>query len=111
MTLFRTVAAVLILTSTAAVAQTAPAAPPPGAPAAAPGAPLSMNDARTACRTQMDNQGLRGPARQQAMTDCMTQQRPDMAARIKCWRDPGLKGMDKDARKAAMRACVAKAKG
>ena len=44
------------------------------------------------------------------MADCIIKQRPDMESRIKCAMDPSLKGMDKDARRAAVKACVQKAK-
>jgi hypothetical protein len=45
------------------------------------------------------------------MADCIVKQRPDMQAQVKCSMDPSLKGLDKDARRSAMKACVAKAKG
>ena len=126
MTLLRTFAAALLLSSTAAFAQTAaPAAAPAATPAAAataPAAPASsatltkdgkprMKVVRAACRDEVKGQNLKGDARKQAMGDCIVKQRPDMQAQVKCGLDPSLKGMDKAGRHAAIQACVAKTKG
>lgn len=130
MTNLRLAAAVLLLSATGAVAQTAaPATTTTTTPAAssAAAAPAStaqpaasdmtkdgkprMKFVRAQCRDEVKGQNLTGDARKQAMADCIVKQRPDMEARVRCQMDPGLKGMDKGARHAAVQACVAKAKG
>lgn len=105
-----------------AVAQTAaaPAAPavvaPPAVAAPAPATPgltkdgkPRMKDVRAQCKAEVGS--LKGAPRRQAMADCMIKQRPDKAAAIQCRMDPALRGMDKVARKTAVKACVDKAKG
>lgn len=128
MNILRTTAAVLLLSSTAAFAQTAAPATPPATPAApAATAPADtaqpggsdmtkdgkprMKAVRAQCRDEVKGQNLTGDARKQAMADCIVKQRPDMEARVKCQMDPSLKGLDKTARHAAVQACVAKTKG
>lgn len=126
MTLLRTAAAALLLTSSVAFAQTTPPAAPatPAPAAAAPAATTQpaasdltkdgkprMKVVRAQCRDEVKGQNLKGDARKQAMADCIVKQYPDMEARVKCQMDPSLKGMDKTARHAAMQACVAKTKG
>lgn len=124
MTMLRYTAAAILLMSGSAFAQTAaPAAPTPAtqaAPATAPspgsadltkdGKPR-MKVVRAQCKDEVKGQNLKGDARKQAMAACIIKQRPDMEARVKCQMDPSLKGMDKAARKDAVKACVAKAKG
>jgi hypothetical protein len=125
MNLVRITAAALLLTSSAAFAQTtapAPAAAPAATatPAAATPAATTeltkdgkprMKSVRAACRAEVKDQSLKGDARKQAMADCIVKQRPDMEAKVKCQMDPSLKGMEKSARHAAIQACVAKSKG
>ena len=68
----------------------------------------SPSAVRARCRDEVKGENLKGDARKQAMADCIVKQRPDMAARVKCQMDPSLKGMDKAARRAAVKACVDK---
>ena len=122
MTSLHLTTAALLLSCTAAFAQTpapatAPAATAPAAttqPAASDltkdGMPR-MKVVRAQCRNEVKGQNLAGDARKQAMAACIVKQRPDMEARIKCQMDPSLKGMEKSARHTAVQACVAKAKG
>ncbi|MDX7949719.1 hypothetical protein P7D22_00820 [Lichenihabitans sp. Uapishka_5] len=121
MTLIRTAAALaLMLASGAAYAQNAaPAAPAAQAAPAATAAGSAeltkdgkprMKVVRAQCRDVVKSQDLKGDARKQAMADCIVKQRPDMEARVKCHMDPSLKTMDKGARSAAIKACVAKTK-
>ena len=125
MTMFRITAAALLLSTTAAFAQTTapatPAASPPAATAPATPAPAAtvgltkdgkpkMDDVRAQCRDEVRSGGAKGDARKQAMADCIIKKRPDMETRVKCQMDPAMKGLDKDARRAAMKACVTKAK-
>jgi hypothetical protein len=70
-----------------------------------------MKEVRAQCKAEADAGGLKGAPRKSAMADCMIKQRPDKAAAIQCRMDPQLKGMDKDARKTAVKACIAKTKG
>jgi hypothetical protein len=125
MTTIRLAAALILLASPPALAQTAAPATAPAAPAA--NAPATTNQpsgadmtkdgkprmkfVRAQCRDEVKGESLQGDARKQAMADCIVKQRPDMEARVKCQMDPNLKGMDKGARRAAVQACVAKAKG
>jgi hypothetical protein len=121
MTPFRMLTAALLLSSTAAFAQTA-APPAPAATAPASSAQPAASDltkdgkprmkvVRAQCRDEVKGENLKGDAKKQAMADCIVKQRPDMEARMKCQMDPSLKGMDKQARHAAIQACVAKTKG
>ena len=119
------VATTAMLLAMPAFAQTAApaAAPAPAAPAATTPAPAAsassemtkdgkprMKVVREACKEETKTGGLKGDARRQAMADCIIKQRPDMEAKIKCSMDPSLKGMEKDARKVAVKACVDKSK-
>ncbi len=117
--------ACLVLAATPVMAQaTAPAAAPAPAPAAsaptaapAAAAPTTTKDGkptmkvvREQCRNEVIAGGTKGPARRQAMADCIIKQRPDMTTRINCAMDPSLKGMDKDAKRDAVKACVRKSR-
>lgn len=63
-------------------------------------------DVRAQCRDEVKTQGLKGDERKKAVADCVVKARPDLAAAEECRQDPGLKSMDKDARKAAIKACI-----
>jgi hypothetical protein len=106
-----------------AVAQQSPAAAPtPSTPAASP-APASPStpaastdskpkakDARKECRESVKSQGLKGEAREKAVSDCFIKQRPDLAAketaRLKCWDDAKAKGIGKGERKDFVKSCM-----
>lgn len=118
----RTAAFVLLFTSTAALAQTTAPVPGTAASATPDGAaqPASsdltrdgkprMKMVRAHCREEVKGEKLKDDARREAIAACIVKQRPDMAARVRCQMDPGLKGMEKTARHAAVQACVVKAK-
>ncbi|WP_158807658.1 PsiF repeat-containing protein [Beijerinckia sp. L45] len=100
-----------------AFAQSATPAAPTTAPAAATTAPEMNKDGkpkakavRKACRTEAKSQGLKGDAREKAITDCFVKQRPDLAAketaRDQCRADAKAKGLEKGAdRKAFVKSC------
>ena len=87
----------------------------PVAPAAAPnmtkdGKPKAK-DVRLACRTEVKSQGLKGAAREKAVSDCFIKQRPDLAsretARVQCAADAKAKNVAKgDDRKTFMKSCI-----
>ena len=111
-------AAAFVFASSTAFAQTAAPAPSPAPQTTAAGASTLTKDGkprmkivRAQCRDTVKGENLKGDARKQAMADCIIKQRPDMEPRIKCAMDPSLKDMDKDARRAAVKVCVQKAKG
>ncbi|UDL94315.1 hypothetical protein LGH83_17635 [Lichenihabitans sp. PAMC28606] len=100
----------------AAPATTAPAAAAPATTAAPVASDLTkdgkprMKVVRAQCKDEVQGQGLKGAARKDAMAACIVKQRPDKAAAMKCRMDPQTKGMDKTARKAFVKDCVAKTK-
>ena len=115
----------LALFAAPAFAQTAPpTAPAPGAPPAAtaptpaPAAGMEMTKdgkpkakaVRDACRTEAEGEGLKGMAKQKAVSACLVKQRPDLAEKEQCRMDGRAKGLKKDELKAFVKDC-AKAKG
>jgi hypothetical protein len=109
------------LTILASLCLTVPAfaqAPAPAAPTTAtPAAPEMTKDGkpkakavRKECRTEAKSQGLKGDAREKAITDCFIKQRPDLAAketaRGQCRADAKAKGIAKgDDHKAFVKSC------
>jgi hypothetical protein len=93
----------------------APAAPPAAGQAAPPAgaatAPASSNKAIIAgCRNDARAKGLRGPALQSAVYDCVGGQNPQLAARMRCHQQARAQGIGRGAAmKAFMRSCVAQA--
>jgi hypothetical protein len=89
------------------------AAPPPAAPGTPPRggamAPASSNKAIVAgCRNDARAKGLRGPALQSAVYDCVGSQNPQLAARMRCREQGKAQGIAQGgAMKAFMRSCVA----
>jgi hypothetical protein len=65
---------------------------------------------RKECREEAKSQGLKGADRKKAEADCVIKARPDLAAAEECRQDPSLKGLDKDARKAKIKECIASKK-
>ncbi len=109
------VAGALCLALSAASAQTnapAPTSAPVTTPVAPSDVPLTKNgkprakELRAACRDEAKGQGLKGDARKQAVVDCVSTQRPDLAARLKCGMDPQAKGLDKEAKRAFIKDCA-----
>ena len=123
---------VLVLVATLAAAtpalsqapSPAPAAPAPAAPAAdTPAAPASaasdpneggttpaaggVRALRASCRQEASSNGLRGPAKREAVSACVVRQRPDLAAREQCRTDGFGKGLRKEELHAFVKACVA----
>lgn len=100
-----------------AFAQTATPAAQTAAPAATLAAPDMTKDGkpkaktvRKECRAEAKAQGLKGEAREKAVTDCFVKQRPDLAgkeaARDQCRADAKAKGLAKgDDRKAFVKSC------
>ncbi len=91
-----------------APAQTPASSTPPAV--AASGSP-TLRSVPQSCRAEVRGQDLKGDAHRQAMMGCMTKAMPDKSARIACMFDPQLKGMDRDARRAFVEICAAKAHG
>ena len=65
---------------------------------------------RQQCREEVKSQGLKGAEKKKAVEDCVIKARPDLAAAEECRHDPSLKGLDKDARKAKIKECIASKK-
>lgn len=86
-----------------------PTTPAPATPSLTKDGKPRMKDVRAQCKAEVGT--LKGEPRKQAMADCIIKQRPDKAAAVQCRMDPALKGMDKVARKTAVKACVDKTKG
>ena len=99
-----------------AFAQTATPAPTT-APAATSTAPEMTKDGkpkakavRKQCRAEAKSQGLKGDAREKAISECFIKQRPDLAAketaRDQCRADAKAKGIAKGSdRKAFVKTC------
>ncbi len=85
----------------------APAAPPPGGAMA----PAGSNRAIIAgCRNDARAKGLRGPALQSAVYDCVGGQNPQLAARMRCNQQARAQGIARGAAmKAFIRSCVTQA--
>ena len=69
-----------------------------------------MKEAMSACRTQVQSQGVKGPDRKKAIMDCVTKDHPEMAGRLQCRMDAKAKGLSGDEMKTFVRSC-AKGKG
>jgi hypothetical protein len=72
-------------------------------------APAGSNRAIVAgCRNDARAKGLRGPALQSAVYDCIGGQNPQLAARMRCRQQARAQGIARGgAMKAFMRSCVA----
>jgi hypothetical protein len=65
---------------------------------------------RKQCKEEAKSQGLKGAEKKKAVADCVIKARPDLAASEECHQDPSLKGLDKDAKKAKIKECIASKK-
>jgi hypothetical protein len=65
---------------------------------------------RKQCKEEAKSQGLKGADKKKAIADCVIKARPDLAASEECHQDPSLKGLDKDAKKAKIKECMASKK-
>lgn len=115
-----TILASLCLAAPAFAQSATPATPvaPAAAPAATTPAPDMTKDGkpkakevRQTCRAEAKSQGLKGDAREKAVSDCFVKQRPDLAGREaaldQCRADAKAKGVAKgDERKAFMKSCI-----
>ena len=99
------IAFAVMLTASAAGAQTPPAAPAaaPDAAAAPAGTPAQqaqrdkVKGERQSCRSDAQAKGLKGPALRSAVVECMGQVDPKAAKRMTCakdGKDKGLAGAD-----------------
>lgn len=61
---------------------------------------------RETCRTQAQNQGLKGPAVRAAVMDCMSKADPVAAKRMGCAQQARAQNLTGDAMKGAVRACM-----
>jgi hypothetical protein len=109
----------LLVTGSAFAQQNPPAAPSTdqaaapaaeSAPAMTKSGKPKAKDVRKQCAEEAKSQGLKGAERRKAVADCVVKARPDLAAAEECRHDQNLKGMDKDARKAAIKECIASKK-
>jgi hypothetical protein len=108
----------LLVTGSAFAQQNPPAAPATdqaapaaeSAPAMTKSGKPKAKEVRKQCAEEAKSQGLKGAERRKAVADCVVKARPDLAAAEECRHDPKLKGMDKDARKAAIKECIASKK-
>ena len=71
-----------------------PVASPPSTAASSSAVPMggtsSVEDLKAGCRSEAKGQGLKGPAFQKAVLDCVGAQQPKVAARMTC-RQKGMK--------------------
>ncbi len=103
--------------ATSAFAQTAPApavAPAASSPVSTSAEAGSIKDGvkavRAGCRDEAMSEGLKGPAKREAVSACVVRQRPDLAERERCRTEGFGKGLRKEELHAFVKDC-AKTKG
>jgi hypothetical protein len=97
----------LLLAMPAAAQDTpAPATPPAATPPSASTAPATDHDVLEQCKEAALAKGLPEEERRREVAACVIAATPKIATRIRCLMDPKLKTLDKDARNAAVLACI-----
>ena len=96
----------LMVIAPAALGQTAPASGSPAATSATPiTTPSPLQQLHAQCKADAAGQGLKGPARKDAVQACMIKARPGLAKAIECRKDGLAKGLAGDALHAFVRSC------